>query len=75
MSQITQLATGQITATDHITVELVEADATPAVVIVRWPLKATVLHARRFTSTADTCARVFAATAVRLAQIRRDRKV
>jgi hypothetical protein len=29
MSQVTQLATGQITATDSITIELIEADETP----------------------------------------------
>ena len=39
MSKITELAKGQITATDTITIELVEADETPAVVIVRWPGK------------------------------------
>ena len=35
MSKITELATGQITAGDSLIVELVEADETPAVVIVR----------------------------------------
>jgi hypothetical protein len=44
MSNVTELATGQITAVDSITIELVEADETLAVVIVRWPLKPTVLH-------------------------------
>ena len=48
MSQITQLASGAITAADTITVELIEADETPAVVIVRWPVKPIVLHPRRF---------------------------
>jgi len=52
MSQITQLASGAITAADTITVELIEADETPAVVIVRWPVKPTVLHPRRFPDTA-----------------------
>lgn len=72
MSQITQLATGQISATDTITVELVEADETPAVVIITWPAKPSILHPRRFPSGADTAARAFAAAVVRLAQIRRD---
>jgi hypothetical protein len=35
MSQIAQLASGQITAVDVLTIELVETDETPAVVIVR----------------------------------------
>jgi hypothetical protein len=75
MSKITPLASGQITAVDMITVELVEADETPAVVIVRWPSKPTVLHPRRFGLAADSAARTFAAAAVRLAAIRRDRRI
>jgi hypothetical protein len=38
MSKITELAR-QITTTMSVTIELVEADKTPAVVIVRWPVK------------------------------------
>ena len=36
MSHVTELASSRITATDTITVELIEADETPAVVIIRW---------------------------------------
>jgi hypothetical protein len=43
-NHVTELARGAITAADTLTIELVEADETPAVVIIRWPLKATVLH-------------------------------
>jgi len=75
MTQITQLASGQINAADTLAVELVEADETPAVVIVRWPVKPTVLHPHRFPSAAETAARVFAAAAVRLAQLKRERKL
>jgi len=46
MSHVTELATAQLTATDVITIELVEANETPAVVIVRWPSKPSVLHPR-----------------------------
>src|SRR5215213_5198256 len=38
----------EINASDRVTVELVEADETPAVVIIRWPVKPTILHPRRF---------------------------
>ena len=48
MSQITELASGQITTVDVLTIELVEADDNPAVVLVRWPAKPTVVHPRRF---------------------------
>jgi hypothetical protein len=75
MSQVTELARGAITAVDTITIELVEADETPAVVIVRWPVKASVIHPYRFGTTADVAARAFAAAAARLAQIRRERKL
>jgi hypothetical protein len=70
MSQITQLATGQITPSHAITVELVEADETPAVVILRWPAKPTVCHPRRFPDTAAVIARLFAEAATNLAGIR-----
>jgi hypothetical protein len=35
MLKITPLATAQLSATDTLTIELIEADETPAVVIVR----------------------------------------
>jgi hypothetical protein len=75
MSQITELASGQITPSESITIELVEADQTPAVVIVRWPAKPSVFHPRRFTPAADATARTFGAAVVRLAQIRRERRL
>ena len=58
MSQVTELATTQINTTAAVTVELVEAEETPAVVIVTWPVKATVLHPRRFPDAAAVMADV-----------------
>jgi hypothetical protein len=75
MSQITQLASAAITATDTITVELIEADEIPAVVIVRWPVKPTVLHPRRFPDTAAMVARLFAEAHTVLANIRAARRL
>lgn len=74
MSQITELASGQITAVDSITIELVEADETIPAIIIRWPVKPSVIHPHRFSSTADVAARTFAAAVVRLAHIRRDKR-
>jgi hypothetical protein len=71
--QVTVLAEGQITAIDTLTIELVEANDTPAVVIIRWPAKASVLHTRLLPAAADVAARIFATAVVRLAQIRRTR--
>ena len=70
MSQVTVLATAQLTATDAIAIELMETDETPAVVIVSWPAKPTVSHPRRFPETAAVAARVFAEAATRLAQLK-----
>jgi hypothetical protein len=75
MSQITELASAQLNGHDVITIELIEADETLAVVIITWPSKPTVLHPQRFPSAADTAARTFAAAVVKLAQIKRDRKL
>jgi hypothetical protein len=70
MSKVTTLAEGQLTAVGTITIELVEADETPAVVIVQWPLQPTVLHPKRFTETAAMIARLFATASTELARIK-----
>ena len=75
MSKITELAAGQITAAETITVELVEADETPAVVIVRWPAKPTVFHPRRFPDAAAVITRMFADAHTALARIKARRKL
>jgi hypothetical protein len=54
MSKITELASGRITASDTITIERVEADETPAVVLIRWPVRPSIIHPRRFPDTAAT---------------------
>ncbi len=75
MSQITPLASGQITAVDVLTIELVEADETPAVVIVRWPVKPSVIHPRRFPDTASIVVRLFAEAHTVLASIKAGRRL
>jgi hypothetical protein len=75
MSQVTELASSQITNTETITAELIEADQTPVVIIVRWPSKSSVFHPRRSPGVADSTARVFAAAAARLAAIKRERRL
>ena len=75
MSKVTQLATGQITATDAITLELIETDTNPSVVIVRWPDKPTVLHPRRFPDAAAMIARLFAEAHTVLASIKVGRRL
>ena len=75
MSQITELASSPINASATIIVELVEADETPAVVIVRWPAKPTVIHPRRFPDTAAVIAKLFAEAATALAAIKAGRRL
>jgi hypothetical protein len=73
MSQITELASGQITPSETITIELVEADETPADVIVRWPAKPPPSPA--FPVTAAVIARLFAEAATALAAIKASRRL
>jgi hypothetical protein len=75
MSKITMLASGQITAVDSLTIELVNADETPAVVIVRWPVKPTMLHPRRFPDIAAVIVRLFGEAATALAGIKANRRL
>ena len=74
MSQVTELATTQINTTAAVTVELVEARKTPAVVIVTWPVKATVLHPRRFPRRGGRL-RMFATASTELSRIKAGRKL
>jgi hypothetical protein len=45
MSKITTLASGQITPSDTLTVELIQPDSMPAVVRIVWPTKPSVTAA------------------------------
>jgi hypothetical protein len=74
-SSITPLAAAQLTPSESITVELVEADETPAVVIVKWPGKPTILHSRRFPDTAALIVRLFSEAATVLAAIKANRRL
>ena len=74
MSKVTVLATAQLSATDTLTIELIEADETPAVVIFDGP-KPSVLNPRLFPAAADVAARTFAAAVVKLAAIKRERRL
>ena len=75
MSKVTTLAEGQLTAVGTITIELVEAGDTPAVVVINWPPKAAVLHPRLFPEVAAQIARAFAEAATELASIRARRRL
>jgi hypothetical protein len=75
MSQITQLASAQLTAVDVLTIELVETSEHPTVVIVRWPAKLSVLHPRRFQDLPSVVVRLFAEAHTTLARIQAERRL
>jgi hypothetical protein len=63
ISTRTSLASGQITATDQLTVELVRALETPEAILISWPVAPSVTDPRRL-------ADVVAATMAILAEAR-----
>lgn len=60
---------------ETITVELIEAHETPAVVIIRWPAKPSVIHPHRFSDTAAILSQLFAEAATALAGIKARRRL
>jgi hypothetical protein len=66
---ITPLASSQVNH-DHLSVELVEPDGTPAMVRIVWPAAPTVVDAKRFPDTAAAIAQLFARAHVVLASLR-----
>jgi hypothetical protein len=70
MSKTTTLASGQITSTDALRVELREPDKFPATILIIWPQAPSVVDPRRFGATANAVARLMAMASTKLAQIR-----
>jgi hypothetical protein len=74
MSKITTLASGQINATDAITIVLVEPEGMPSSVIIHWPAQSTVSIPHQFAQVAAAAMRVLAAAATRYNQIKATRR-
>jgi hypothetical protein len=70
MSKTTILATGQISPTDALRVELREPDKFRATILIIWPQAPSVIDPRRFGATANAVARLMATAITRLAEIR-----
>ena len=70
MSKTTILASGQITPTDALRVELREPDEFPASILIIWPQAPSVVDPRRFGATANAVARLMATAITKLAEIR-----
>jgi hypothetical protein len=70
MSKTTILASGQITPTDPLRVELREPEDLPASILIIWPPAPSVVDPRRFGATANAVARLMATAITKLAEIR-----
>jgi hypothetical protein len=70
MSKTTILASGQITTTDALHVELREPDEFPASILIIWPQAPMVVDPRRFGATANAVARLMATAITTLAHNR-----
>jgi hypothetical protein len=71
------LASGQITKSDRLTIELVKASDTPAMVLLHWPAAASVCdpNPRALAAVAAAMVRVMAEAQATLAQVRRERRM
>jgi hypothetical protein len=75
MSQRTDLSAGNINGADRLIVEFIEPLDTPPIIAITWPSKPTVCTPANYDQTAANAMRLLAAATVRLAQIRRDRRL
>jgi hypothetical protein len=70
MSKLTELASGQITNSDAISVILSEPDHIPASVVVHWPTKPTVIDPKSFGDSASIVVKLFADAHIALASLK-----
>jgi hypothetical protein len=75
MSNSTELARGRITRAHEITVVLHEPAASPPVILIEWPSEATITTPHQLQATAAKATNILARATIRLAQIRRDRRL
>jgi hypothetical protein len=75
MHQRTDLAAGQINGSDRLLVELIEPPNKPPIITITWPVKATVCTPAQLDAVVAAAMRLLANSTVRLAQLRRDRKL
>jgi hypothetical protein len=70
MSKTTTLASGSVTPTDMLIVQLRVPDELPASILITWPQAPSVVDPRRFGTTANAVARLMATAITKLAEIR-----
>jgi hypothetical protein len=74
MPKPTTLATGQITLSDSLTVELHEPLDMPPVILITWPPAPTVTDARRFAAVANAVVTILAEARAALARYQADER-
>ena len=70
MPNRTELATGQITNSDKLTIELIEPPEQPAVVQIRWPDKPSLYPPAQFDQAVAAAMRVLSNAVIELAALR-----
>jgi hypothetical protein len=61
------LATGAVSRSDHLAVELIERPDTPTAILIKWPTQPTVTDPAKLTSTVAAIVRVLGAAQIELA--------
>jgi len=64
------LATGHITAADELSIQLVEPAASPSVIMIVWPSRATPVRAEMYADCAAKIMRTVARASIELARRR-----
>jgi hypothetical protein len=59
-----------VTASDEITIELLDNGDTPQVILIRWPAKMTPVHPGAYADTASKIMRILARANTELTRIR-----
>jgi hypothetical protein len=70
MSKSTILASGRVTPSDRLVIELVEALETPPAILLHWPEAPSVADPLRFPTVANAIMTILAGAVARLSQIR-----
>jgi hypothetical protein len=70
VSKTITLATGQITAADQLSVQLVQALETPPAILIRWPGAPSVTDPRKFGAVANAAVAILAEARARLATMK-----
>jgi hypothetical protein len=75
VTDVTQLAHGQIAAADELSVQLIQPDSMPAVVRIVWPTAATITTPARYNEVASAAIRLLAEASTTLARIKASKRL